>query len=96
MIRARETEMKPTKAHPHVVEGVTFRCYRTLGGFHFHWMSDCERLGACSLFHGYHATVDGRALTNPPKDGRPYGSKLKQFRSLEGAMRAAVKQGKKS
>jgi hypothetical protein len=78
---------KRTGAAPKVVDGVTFHCYRT-GILTTEWRSEDGRLGA-SLYSQYHATYVARV-------GEKYLEWFfgKRFRSLENALRAAVKAGK--
>lgn len=80
MSRFYETP-KPTGAAPRTVDGVTFRCF-SVGVMLTEWRSEDGRLAAGSSHNHTHnwARVDGTLL--PTK-----------FRSLENAMRAAVKAG---
>lgn len=77
---------KPTSAPPKVVMGVTFRCYPS-GILQYEWRSDDARLVAwqCPHRESYRATVDGKGVFAPGRSDR-----LKRFRTLENAMRAAV------
>lgn len=81
---------KPTSAKPRTVEGVVFRCYRT-GMLKTAWRSDDGRLEAGDNYHSttYYAAVDGAGIGATPTSLR-----CKRFRSLENAMRAAVKAAK--
>ena len=67
-----------TKATPKVINGVTFRCYKT-GIAQSTWRSDDGRCAAWSPAHrnSHRASVDGVGLKT-------------RFRSLENAMKAAV------
>lgn len=74
-----------SKAPPKIIDGVTFTCWRTFDGYisRYKWRSDDGRCVAWSPTHAdtHRAAVDGGAIG-------------KKFRSLENAMRAAVKAAK--
>lgn len=76
---------KPTGAPPKIINGVTFRCYRT-GIMSREWQSECLRLAVHSTYNNtaYLARVDGEYITgrNP--------AKTKRFRTLEAAMITAA------
>jgi hypothetical protein len=75
---------KPTSAKPKIIDGVTFRCF-SVGVLRYEWRSDDGRLAAYASYNlaTYRATVDGLGVGD------------KKFRTLENAMKAAVKQARK-
>lgn len=74
------TEPQITGALPKTVEGVKFHCYR-LGPFQHEWRSEDGRCAAGyrgSTLSTFWASIDGKRL-------------MTRFRSIQNAMRAAVK-----
>lgn len=73
-----------TSAQPITVNGVIFRCY-DLGMLQYEWRSEGGRFTAARrpMRETFHASVDGIGLPT-------------RFRSLESAMRSAIKAAKAS